>query len=273
MGIPISDVAFHQRLGRLVALAGQPGFWPAMAGLLKEAIRFDTWVVMLFRDGKAPVVLADQGANLSEQDHFGGYAEGLYLLDPFYTFSLLVPTTGLYRLDEVAPAHFRETEYFRRYFSLNVVEDELQFLIGLQEGGVLSLSLGSQSRFTDTEVSIGCVVQPWVTGLMQAAFRLEHSSLENLVDTTTIESGETLKARLSAMGSPLLTEREQEVALLMLAGHPAKGIARLLDISIDTVKAHRRNLYAKLGVNSQAGLFVLMMPSATQQPLSTVSTV
>jgi DNA-binding CsgD family transcriptional regulator len=41
----------------------------------------------------------------------------------------------------------------------------------------------------------------------------------------------------------------------MLKGHSAKSMARTLDIEEGTVTNHKRNLYAKLGIHSQAQLF------------------
>ncbi|MNQ98388.1 transcriptional regulator NarP [compost metagenome] len=45
----------------------------------------------------------------------------------------------------------------------------------------------------------------------------------------------------------------------MLRGNSSKAIAKRLDISQETVKVHRRNLYSKLGVSSQSELFSLFL--------------
>lgn len=45
-----------------------------------------------------------------------------------------------------------------------------------------------------------------------------------------------------------LTEREVEILSLVAAGNPNKQIARRLGISEDTVKAHLKRIFAKLGV-------------------------
>lgn len=47
-----------------------------------------------------------------------------------------------------------------------------------------------------------------------------------------------------------LTERETTVVLLSADGHRAESVANQLDISIDTVKRHLRNVMLKLHVNS-----------------------
>lgn len=51
-----------------------------------------------------------------------------------------------------------------------------------------------------------------------------------------------------------LTNREKEVLALMLEGRNGPEIASVLNVSIDTVKSHRRSLMSKFGVKTSAGL-------------------
>ncbi len=51
-----------------------------------------------------------------------------------------------------------------------------------------------------------------------------------------------------------LTSREKEVLALMLDGRNGPEIASALNISIDTVKTHRRSLMSKFAVKTSAGL-------------------
>lgn len=255
MMLNVADLAFHQQLGRLLEALEQPAFWPQLAVFLRERVAFDTWVAVRFRRDLPPQVLADPAVNLADDDLFADYLNGLYLLDPFYSFALKKPVAGVYRLDEVAPDSFRETEYFRRYFSRNVVADEVQFLLPMADG-TLSLSLGSQRRFSAAEIGACNLFVPWLLPLL----RLAAGAGERLVsgaDERVPQSRQALEAALRQRGTPPLTNREVEVALLVLGGHSTKGVARELNISLETAKVHRRNLYAKLAVSSQAGLFLL----------------
>lgn len=49
-----------------------------------------------------------------------------------------------------------------------------------------------------------------------------------------------------------LTERERELLTLLAEGHGYKTVARELGISVDTVRFHVRNVYAKLHVHSKS---------------------
>jgi DNA-binding CsgD family transcriptional regulator len=82
-----------------------------------------------------------------------------------------------------------------------------------------------------------------------------------VLDVTTMRDSVTgvlhqnIEAAISAFGRDVLTAREQAVVQLILRGLPSKAVASELQIALKTEKVHRRNAYAKLGVNSHAVLF------------------
>ncbi len=55
-------------------------------------------------------------------------------------------------------------------------------------------------------------------------------------------------------GDSQLSERESEIAMLLLKGYPYKLIASKLYISESTVKSHVQNIYGKLGIHSRTEL-------------------
>jgi len=61
---------------------------------------------------------------------------------------------------------------------------------------------------------------------------------------------------------PRLTQREGDVLLLLRQGQGNKQIALALQISVETVRTHARNIYRKLGVASRRALIALPAPSA-----------
>jgi len=58
---------------------------------------------------------------------------------------------------------------------------------------------------------------------------------------------------------PLLTRRELEIVTLILKGHSNLSLAAVLSLSPNTVKVHRRQIYSKLAISSQAELFRLFL--------------
>jgi DNA-binding CsgD family transcriptional regulator len=60
------------------------------------------------------------------------------------------------------------------------------------------------------------------------------------------------------------TARETEIAALILQGHSNVSIGQALKISGETVKVHRKHLYAKLSISSQTELFLLFIDRIKQ---------
>lgn len=57
-----------------------------------------------------------------------------------------------------------------------------------------------------------------------------------------------------------LTASEHRVLLAMIGGHDATAAAAVLDVSIETVRSHIRNIYSKIGVASREALFFKLRP-------------
>jgi len=60
----------------------------------------------------------------------------------------------------------------------------------------------------------------------------------------------------------LLTSREGDVLLLLQQGRSNAQIALALQIGVETVRSHARNIYRKLGISSRRALFASPAPSA-----------
>ena len=52
------------------------------------------------------------------------------------------------------------------------------------------------------------------------------------------------------------SDRQKQVVGLLLAGHKILDVATALDISPDTVRAHLRRIYPRLGVSDRLGLML-----------------
>ena len=64
----------------------------------------------------------------------------------------------------------------------------------------------------------------------------------------------SLHSRIFELEEAHLTSREEEVLHLISVGFSSSDIAESLNISTETVKTHRKHLFAKMGVNNMAVL-------------------
>jgi DNA-binding CsgD family transcriptional regulator len=73
-------------------------------------------------------------------------------------------------------------------------------------------------------------------------------------------------AAMAHFGTSRLSEREVEVARLILRGHSSKVIAQMLGNSPETVKVFRKRIHTKLGLATSAELFSLFLSALCAAP-------
>ena len=261
MTLSLNDITWHRAVGQLIDALDKPNFWAQLVRLLEQYVAFDSWVVLLFSADQHPQVFAEcPGEDGSPDPLFQDYLRGLYLLDPFYIACREQSRTGLYRLSEVAPEHFELTEYYQRYFRLNVVADEIQFNCQLEGERTLCLSLGSEKYFTGEQIALLSLIQPWVLGLLRQRLPYEINETVALAAAPAQANWRVqLEASVQQLKGAQLTAREPDVGRLMLSGCSSKEIARKLEISVETVKVHKKHMYSKLGIKSQSELFSIFL--------------
>jgi DNA-binding CsgD family transcriptional regulator len=254
-----TEIATHHALARVIDNMGKAKFWKNLILLLNEVIPFDNALALQVIAESAPHVFAEYcPANSGLPSPVPFYLNGLYLLDPFLQSAHEGLSDGLYRLEEIAPDLFRQSEYFLNYFRDVVGEDEIQLIVNHTAiKGTVMLSIGSRTRFHTDSIGRLVVCTPWVISLIK-----QHLACTNAKPSASADHG-NLPARvqqtLNVFGAALLSEREMEIARLVLRGNSSKAIAERLGISPETVKVHRRNLYNKLGISSQPELFSLFI--------------
>ncbi len=76
-----------------------------------------------------------------------------------------------------------------------------------------------------------------------------------LASSLHLPTVEIAPSLMETFGGGMISERERQVAWLILRGNTTPEVAQELGITSGTVKNHRKRLYAKLNINSQAELF------------------
>jgi DNA-binding CsgD family transcriptional regulator len=265
--LKIDQLAWHQAIGNVLDTLDQSDFWLRLMRLIAQYVEFDSWVALRFIQQARPLVLAEIPLEDGSTDSlFAEYLNGLYLLDPFYIAATEKQREGLVLLDHVAPDRFKSTEYYQRYFRLNIGEDEVQLNCLVDDGATLCLSLGSHQRFTPSDIALIGLLSQWVIPLLRQRWRYERTLLNNTADTiNNIAVNNGLIAKNFRLSDTTLSARELEVGRFMLSGYSSKEIARKLGISVETIKVHRKHLYAKLNINSQQELFYLFMQDTVRE--------
>ena len=138
--------------------------------------------------------------------------------------------------------------------SANVLGVLLGGLIGnvITTPGVTNLNISALALVV---VCVSLVILPPLHKHLSALLK-NHAFLTVLSEMTPVEQNETVRGFI-LIGQ--LTERESEIAGLLLRGKTYKMIASELYLSENTIKTHIKNIYSKFNIKSRMELVNLMM--------------
>ena len=244
-----------ESLSRAIDAIGQSDFLPGLLDYLRVDVPFVGILLLLLDEKKRPFHIYDT-IRSPYRINLDMYLDGVYQLDPIYTRFCNDRKTGAMLIRDVAPDRFNQTEYYRRYYKSIELQDELAIFTDLHDGRFLFFSIGRRAtelRFRRKDLQSINRDLPVVAALCRQHFGESSYNQESLSGSV---GDERLQYALERFGEAALTPREHEVAVYILKGHSSKSLAREIDISPETVKIHRRNLYRKLGISSQSELFL-----------------
>ena len=243
--------------GTLISAIGEPGFPQALARVLAQIAPFDYTVVFGYLGTARPLDLFDTFPAPKRKIFVEDYQEGPYLLDPFSLATATGLTPGLHRLREIAPDRFYQGEYFRNYYVQTGLAEEIGFLIDMPGDARVVISLMRASKAFSVR-EIRDLRQLWP--VIRAAVRKHWADLADQFSGGMRGDGsegmdQRVEQAFRQLGGGILTPREREVVEYTLKGHSADAVGRILGIASGTVRIHRKNIYSKLGINSQGELF------------------
>lgn len=239
----------------VMAALDRPALPKALSELLRQVAPFTYTVVFGYRGTGRPVDLYDDFPPGKRKIFVTDYQDGPYMLDPFFLAASRSVEPGLYRLRDMAPDRFYQGEYFRNYYVQTGLAEEIAFFVTLADHSTLTLSLMREEKvFSQKEFTALAAVFPFVSATVRRHWR---GIAQNLGEETGPAPGHLRRMTydLGSFGEGILTPREREVAEFTLKGHSAESAGQILGIAAGTVRIHRRNIYAKLNINSQGELF------------------
>ncbi len=241
-----------ESIARLISSAENEQDYKSLQTELGRLCPFDNLIVYAF-DGTTPPELL--GSNLQEKrlrEQMQDFTDGLFLLDPF-VIEAQKSISGVLRLQDIMPDDFFESEFYRYHYIHTDVRDEVRFIVPISHARVVHVFVEREMKspaFSDQEFGLLRSFWPIIDLFVRHRIRR--------LDRMQRDDGRTrvpidLRTRIEAMGN--LTDRECQVVELLLRGHATKSIAYRLSIEVGTVTNHKRHIYAKLGIHSQAHLF------------------
>ncbi|MGL4237286.1 response regulator transcription factor [Tabrizicola sp.] len=249
------ELQFEQ-IGRIIAAIGTADLPQRLAEFLRTLAPYDYTVVFGYRGAARPLALYDDFPHEKRSIFVTDYQAGPYLLDPFYQGAARPVAKGLYRMRDLAPDRFYQGEYFRSYYVQTGLAEEIGFFVGAGPETTVVLSLMRAAKaFSAREVASLRTAWP----VVEAAAGRHWSDLSKRFEAQGKGGAGAFDHQIARsfqrFGEGILTPREREVVEYTLKGYSAEAICQMLGISSGTVRIHRRNIYAKLGISSQGELF------------------
>lgn len=240
----------------VIVCQGEPEFAVRLESALKTVVEFDVFMVFGYIGTSRPTahyynIDPGRAATVIE-----AYEAGPYLLDPFYAAAADPAVTGVRRLRDMAPDQFYSSEYFRQHYALTGIRDEVGIVCRprLDYSVVVSFTRPvSSPAFGARDLKTIHAVEPVVRLLVERHFA--NSVHADRHSDHGRSHSDAINSTLEKMANGLLTPREIEITSLLLRGHSNTSMSERLGIVEGTVKIHRKNIYHKLSISSQAELF------------------
>ncbi len=240
---------------------------------LGHLLSFELAAVFVYRGRSRPLVIYDNFGPGEAKQGITTYVENSYVLNPFYQAYQRGLPDGVYRIRDLAPDAFFKSEYYNSYRVRPRASEEIGYITehwpaGLEEIDValtlepkvvaeLSIYRALCRRgFNDGELARVSAAIPLIRALLRRYWRKFGTAGSRAAPPDT-----RVDEAFAEFGAAVLTGREREVAQLILRGHSSESICFNLGISLGTVKTHRKNAYAKLGISSQSELLSLFLRS------------
>ena len=240
----------------LFSAIDQPEFSNRLLKLINSLVPVDHVIFLTFRVNGTPILLLDQISDDEKSSFYNIYMKGGYLLSPYYKLFLNNCDSGAYTLKSIAPEGFFDSEYYERYYLRPFVGDEVGLLIHLTEEASVFLGLTKLLKnggFLEEEFQQLKKFLP----LIEAVVKMHWGKLasDTASDTASKTLHEQFQLALKNFGRSILTDREYDVVYLMLQGHSSKSAAREINISPETERGYRKQIYTKLSINSLAEVY------------------
>jgi DNA-binding CsgD family transcriptional regulator len=236
------------------------GFPRLLRRLLFTQLPFSNMIVTIYPQSSKPFCLHAWLPNTRLHNHYQKhYLTNTYQLDPFFQICNQPFKTGAYFLKDVAPDRFFQSEYFLSYYRGSTMVDELCLISELNDGSTIHMSIGRDDklgRFNKIERQFLGDIEVILCSLLS---QFGNHRLSQTTESKQ-EQPEALEVRLHKYSESLpnltpLTPREAQVAAMVLKGHSSLSAGLVLGIALETVKIHRKKVYKKLQVGTQAELF------------------
>jgi DNA-binding CsgD family transcriptional regulator len=256
----VGDKVWNDSLATIVSAIGTTDFAPSLIEALEHVTPFNYSVIFAYCSAARPLDLFDTFPAAKRRIFVDDYQAGPYLLDPLFIARPEAWGPGPHRVADLAPDRFPQSQYFQSYYVQTGLSEEIAFFAPINGETRVVISLMRDAAklppFAIRERKRLSSIAPLVAAASAQNWKDIEDRFSGRGRGRKIEETERILASaFHRFGAGKLTAREAEIVELVLKGNSSEAIGKRLGIATGTVRIHRKNIYMKLGINSQGELF------------------
>ena len=161
---------FSHHLATLLPKIGTSEFSAGLVDTLKALVPIDDASVLLYPSKAMPVIEYFEVPEQAETSTLDRFVKGPFLLDPYYLAAYRDKRFGVFRLRDLSPTGFKDSEYYKTWYRNCGYQDECGYLIRISAEGFVNIALGKsgpRATFSKRELAVFEDILPTVETLCQ----------------------------------------------------------------------------------------------------------
>ncbi len=249
-------------IASVVGQIGKPSLPDALDEMLEKVAPFDLSAIFGFPFDERPLLLHNGYRDHAAPAALEAYLSGAYLFDPFYTACTQNIEPGVWRMRELAPDEFFDSEFYSSRevhpcisMQAGSLIEEIAFLIPLEGGfnACYSLMRSKGHPFTQEEIDKLKGIEPIIRETVRTHWR------DARTNDRQLKLDDLMETAFASFCEDRLTYQQRRIVQLILRGNSNYAIGLILGVTEGTVKMHRQNIYKRLNISSQRELFAMFV--------------
>jgi len=236
---------------------------------LSALVSFSMATIFILRGQSRPICIFENFPESVNKIGIENFVNGSYVLNPVYRAHLNGIKQGVYRFRDLAPDDYFSSGFTETHKVIEAPEEEIAYMTegwprGYEELDVtvpiddVTIEIDLYKRYEDGGFSEADIEQlsshmSVIGALTRKFWQLRSDKLAPNPRDNSIND------IYDDFGASELSNREREVIQYVLRGHSSGSIALNLDVSVTTIKTHRKRAYSKLNISSQSELFSMFL--------------
>lgn len=239
---------------------------------LSTLVSFAMATVFILRGQSRPICIYENFPDTVNKIGIENFVGVTYVLNPVYRAHLNGIKQGVYRIRDLAPDDYFSSGFTETHKVTADPDEQITYMTEGWPRGFEELDIAvpiddvtieidlykklEDGGFSDFDIEILSSRMPVIGAITRKFWQLRSDNLApNPRDSSINEI-------YDSFGASELPNREREVIQYVLRGHSSGSIALNLDVSVTTIKTHRKRAYSKLNISSQSELFSMFLDCA-----------